>query len=632
MRYLAAWLFASPFALFAISNSAPKPIEITDTIPAAQDIAYPTSIQLSVDATDVVHGIFKVLEVIPQVKVGDLILLYPKWLPGKHSPSGPISKLAGLKISANGVKISWKRDPVDVYAFHVDVPPGNPDLVIEFQYLTPTVINQGRIVTTDAMLNLQWEAVVLYPAGYFVRQIPVTASVTLPDKWKILTALEAESSAGATIHYKTKPLDVLVDSPAMAGLYTKHFELSNDVTLGIVADQERNLVISNDALKAHKNIVTQAVKLFGAQHYDHYTFLLALSDRQSGIGLEHHRSSENGIDSHYFNSWKTDLGSHELLSHEFTHSWNGKFRRPEDLWTPDYKVPMQGSLLWVYEGQTQFWGWVLACRSGMLSHQDSIDALALTAAIYENRKGRLWRPLIDTTNDPVIAQRAPQAWTSFQRSEDYYSEGLLLWLDADSLIRSLSLGKHSMDDFAKRFFGIKDRDYGEVTYTRQDIITTLNQVQPYDWAKFLHERLDVITEDAPLDGIKRGGYKLVYTQTPTKLFKSIELKRGGTDLSYSLGFNIGKEGVITSVVWDGLAFNAGLSVGTTLVAVNSRAFDVAELKEIISSKKSPIELLVRTGSIYRTIQINYTEGLRYPHLEKLDPKASSLDDLLNPKP
>jgi len=621
----------TPFVLLASNKSNPIASETINSIPEVKDVTYPSTLELSVDVTDIRHRIFKVTEVIPHAPSGPLTLLYPQWLPGNHSPAGTISKLAGLKVSVKNEPLLWKRDPLNVFAFHIQVPAGNPDLKLEFDFLTPTESNQGRIVATEAMLNLQWNSVVLYPSGYYARNVFVKSSVTIPADWKIYTALEVDSIHGATTYYKKQPLDILIDSPAFAGANSKLVPLSKDVSLAIVADKPRDLVISKEALEAHKNLITQAVALFGSQHYDHYTFLLALSDHQGSIGLEHHRSSENGTSSQYFSSWKTQLSSHELLTHEYAHSWNGKFRRPEDLWTPNYNTPMQDSLLWVYEGQTQFWGWVLAARSGMISHQDALDALAQVAAIYEERKGRLWRPLIDTTNDPIIAQRAPQAWTSFQRAEDYYSEGLLIWLDVDSLLRQLSHNRKSLDDFAKLFFGIKDRDFGEVTYSRQTIIELLNKIQPYDWNDFFHKRVDLITEHAPLDGLTRGGYKLVYTNTQTEYAKSSEIRYKGTNLTYSLGLVLSKDGAITGVAWDSPAFNAGLSVGSSIVAVNSRAFDTLELKEVIASKKSPIELLVRTGDIYRNVEIQYTDGLRYPRLEKLDSKATSLDDLLSPK-
>jgi predicted metalloprotease with PDZ domain len=613
-------------------NSAPEAKPIIDTIPPARDVPWPGVITVSVDASDNTRGIFRVSETIPVAAAGPLTLLYPKWLPGNHSNTGPISQLAGLQFNAAGRSLPWQRDPVDVFAFHIDVPAGTSSVEAQFQFLAPTDVAQGRIVTTPDMLNLQWNAVALYPAGYYVRQIKVDASVKLPDGWKAATALEVATQEGATIHFKQVSFDTLVDSPLFAGANVRVETLAPGVRLNIVADQPEQLAATEEQIQFHRNLVTQAVKLFGAQHYDHYDLLLALSDRQGGIGLEHHRSSENGVKGGYFTEWKDTPSGRDLLPHEYTHSWNGKFRRPADLWTPDYRTPMQDSLLWVYEGQTQFWGLVLAARSGLNSHEETLGSLASLAARLDTDPGRKWRPLADTTDDPIISYRLPQGWRSWQRLVDYYREGLLIWLDADSLIREQSHGARSLDDFARAFFGVNDRDWGELTYNFDDVVHALNQVQPNDWTAFLHARLDRVSDHAPLDGLARGGYRLVYTDTPTDWFKSNEKARKVTDLSYSGGLVLGKEGEITEVVWDSAAFNAGLTVGAKLIAVNGRALDTDHLKAAIKAKKSPLSLLVKTGDIYRTIDLNYDGGLRYPKLEKTAAGPSSLDALLAPKP
>jgi predicted metalloprotease with PDZ domain len=625
--FLALWPF-----LTQAQNSAPEALPIVDDIPPARDVARPGVITISVDATDITRGIFHVSETIPVAAPGPLTLLYPKWLPGTHSDTGDVSGVAGLKINAGGHPLSWRRDPVDVFAFHLDVPKGVSSVEAQFQFLAATDEKQGRIVTTPEMLNLEWNAVALYPAGYYVRRLMVSASVKLPDGWKAASALEAASRKGATVRFKQTTLDTLVDSPIFAGANVRVETLAPGVRLNLVADQPEQLAMTGDQLQLHRNLVTQAVKLFGAQHYDHYDFLLALSDRQGGIGLEHHRSSENGLRGDFFTDWKNNLPGRNLLPHEYTHSWNGKFRRPADLWTPDYRTPMQDSLLWVYEGQTQFWGYVLDARSGLLSTEETLDALAGIAARLDTEEGRRWRPLEDTTDEPIISQRRPRPWRSWQRAEDYYNEGLLIWLDADSLIRQLSHGARSLDDFARAFFGVNDRDWGELTYTFDDIVRTLNQVQTNDWAGFLQTRLDRVNNHAPLDGITRGGYRLVYTNTPSEWFKSVEKLRKVTDLTYSGGFVLGTEGEIADVTWDSPAFNAGLTAGTKVIAVNGRALDTDRLKDAIKAKKPPLSLLVKTGEIYRTIELNYNGGLRYPKLEKTNTVPGTLEALFAPKP
>jgi predicted metalloprotease with PDZ domain len=603
-----------------------------DTIPPARDVAWPGVVALSVDASDNTHGIFRVRETIPVSAPSPLTLLYPKWIPGAHMDAGPIAQLGGIKFLAGGRALPWRRDPVDLFAFHMDVPKGTSSVEAQFQYLAPTDASQGRIVTTPEMLNLQWHTVVLYPAGCYVRRINMDASVKLPEGWKAATALDVARQEGTTIHFKQVTLETLVDSPIFAGAHVRVETLAPGVRLDIVADQPEQLAATAEQIQFHRNIVDQAVKLFGAQHYDHYDLLLALSDRQGPIGLEHHRSSENGFGGNYFLQWKDSMTRHYVMPHEYTHSWNGKFRRPFDLWTPDYRTPMRDSLLWVYEGQTHLWGYVLATRAGLLSKEETLGGFASLAARLDTDPGRMWRPLEDTTDDLMLAQNRPKAWRSWQRSEDYYNEGLLIWLDVDSLIRELSHGARSLDDFARAFFGINDRDWGEVTYNFDDIVHTLNQVQSYDWAAFLHARLDQVSHHAPLDGLTRGGYRLVYTDTPTEWFTAFEKAHKITDLTYSGGFILGKDGEITEVEWDSPAFNASLTVGSKIIAVNGRALDIDELKAALKAKKSPLSLLVRTGDTYRTTALNYDGGLRYPKLERTGSGPSSLDAFLAPKP
>ena len=630
MSRLTFWAFLLPFCAVA-QNSEPTALPIVDSIPPARDAAWPGTITLSVDASDTMRGIFLVRETIPVSAPGPLVLLYPKWLPGHHSPLGPIASVAGIEFTADGHSLTWRRDPVDVYAFHLDVPQGTTHLEAQFQYLGPTDVTQGRIATTFEMTDVEWNTVVLYPAGYYVRRINVEASLKLPEGWQSGTALEVAGQEGSTLRFKPTTLDTLVDSPVLSGKYFRVDTLAPGVRLNTAAEQSEQLAATEEQLQAHRNLVTQAVKLFGAQHYDHYDFLLSLSSREGAIGLEHHRSSENAVPGGYFTEWKDNAPRRGLLPHEYTHSWNGKFRRPADLWTPDYRAPMQDSLLWVYEGQTEFWGVVLGARSGLLSKDETLEELAKMTARLDTDAGRKWRPLEDTTDDPIVAQRRPKGWRSWQRAEDYYREGLLVWLDADSLIRERSHSQRSLDDFARAFFGMRDRDWGELTYTFDDVVRALNQVESNDWAAFLHARLDNVSEHAPLDGFTRGGYQLVYTNAPTELIKAEEKMRKATDLMFSGGFVLGKEGEITEVGWDTPAFNAGLTVGSKLIAVNDRALDTDELKKAIKARKSPLRLLVRTGDVFRTTELKYDGGLRYPKLEKTSTEPGTLDALLSPR-
>lgn len=617
-------------------NSRPQATAKIDTIPAAKDIPFPGTVQLTVDASDITRGIFNVHEQVPVRAAGDFVLLYPKWLPGHHSPSGQINKIAGFKASANGRELPWVRDTLDVYAFHVTVPAGVSKIDVDFQYLSPTAEDQGRVVATPDMASIQWIANSLYPAGYYVRNIPVQASVIVPAGWKVATALRPSTESGTRVDYPVTSYEVLMDSPLIAGAHYRRIDLSPDVALDVIADNEEELAAKPEQIDVHKRMVDQALKAFGAQHYDHYDFLLTISDYLGGSGLEHHRSSEDGVKRGYFIDWDNHLGDRSgLMPHEYTHSWNGKYRRAADLWTPDYRTPMQNTLMWVYEGGTQFWGYVLAARSGMLSKQDTLDAIASTAASYgPGTPGRLWRPLEDTTNDPIIAQRSPQPWRSWQRSEDYYSEGELIWIDVDRIIRQQSGGKRSIDDFARAFFGVRDRDWGELTYTFDDVVATLNRVQPYDWRGYLQRRVYDIAASPPLEGITQGGYRLVFTDTPTNWIKISEKSRKYNDFTYSGGFTVGNDGKVGSVLWDSAAFNAGLTIGSELLAINGRKFDADLLKRAIKAAagNGPApELLIKDGEVYRTVKLDWHGGLRYPRLEKVGKGEGTLDALLAPR-
>jgi len=625
MSFWRATMAAACFALISDAAVSQQIAPLPPPMGTPRDVAYPAGpITLDVDATDTAHRIFRAHEIVPVAPGQPITLLYPQWLPAHHSPTGPIYQLTGLQVRANGQLISWRRDTVDVFAFHIDVPAGVNALDLHFQYASPTAAAQGRITMTDAMLNLPFSAVVLYPAGYYAARIRVTPSVTLPEGWTGYTALDGARRDGATTHYAQTALDILVDSPLYAGAYTRVVDLDPHgpapVRLDLVADRPDELEMTPAQIDAHRNLVTQAYRLFGSHHYDHYDFLLSLSDRLGGNGTEHHRSSEDGRDGDYFTSWDTYSSGRDLLPHEYTHSWNGKYRRPFDLWTPNYDTPMQDTLLWVYEGQTQYWGFVLAARSGLHSRQQALDALALVAATFQARVGRAWRPLEDTTNDPIIAERRPQGWRSWQRSEDYYSEGQLIWLDADTLIRERTHGARSLDDFAKAFFGVNNGAYDEDTYTFDDVVAALNRVTPYDWASFLHQRLDTFGGSAPLDGLARGGYRLVFTDTRSNYQRDQESHSKTADFMYSLGLSLGQDGVIGQVQWDSPAFNAGMFVGATVLAVNGDAYSADALRRAVAAAKTghdPIALLVKNGDQYRTYAIDYHDGLRYPHLERL---------------
>ncbi len=616
--------------LFALSGPA---LTQSSPAPAMRAGAYPGTMVLNVDARDTSRGIISVRQTIPVTGPGPMVLLLPQWLPGNHAPRGQIEKVAGLKISAGGKPLQWKRDWQNVYAFKVDVPAGTKVLDVAFQFVSATEGDQGRIVITAEMMNLQWQSVSLYPAGWRTSQIMVDATAIYPAGWKAATALRAASATGETIRYQKIDYETLIDSPVFAGKHFASWPLGHNVTLNVVADEAKNLVAKPEQIDAHKRLIDQAYKLFGTRSWDHYDFLLALTDRMGSIGLEHHRSSENGVNPEYFSDWDAGPGRRNLLPHELTHSWNGKHRRPVGQIVPDFSTPLNNDLLWVYEGQTQFWGYVLGARSGMFSKQETLDALAAIAAGLDSRRGRDWRSVDDTTYDPIITPRRPKGWVTWQRSEDYYNEGLLIWLEADGLIRQKTAGAKGLDDFARAFFGTKEGDWSAKPYDFAEIVRTLNGVVAHDWASFLNQRLTEKAAAAPLNGLALGGYRLVYSDTPSAFLKDAEKRAKELNLTFSLGGTIGK-GKLSSLVWDGPLFNAGLTSGAEILAVNGITYGDEAMKEAITAAKGgkdPIKLIVKTGQRVREVPVVWTGGLRYPKLEKIGAASGSLDLLLKPR-
>jgi len=478
----------------------------------------------------------------------------------------------------------------------------------DFEFLSPLERNQGAILATPEMVAVHWEAMLLYPAGYYAHGVTFRPSLILPENWRFAGALESAAQAGAEATFKPVNLEELIDSPIYAGKYFKRIDLDPGgevpVFLDMVADNPNNLEATPQQIEAHRALVQQAYRMFGSHHYDHYDFLMALSDEFSFAGLEHHQSGENGVRTTYFQEWdKQQSWRSNLVSHEYIHSWDGKFRRPADQLTANFNMPLQNSLLWVYEGATSYWGHVLAARSGLVQVSQMQDGLAATAALYDHRIGRSWRSLQDTTNEPIITQRRPLGWVSWQRAEDYYSEGELIWLDADTKIRELSGDRRSLDDFARGFFGVQNGRHEPLGYTFRDVVDALNAVQAFDWSSFLGARLDGHGPGAPLDGVARSGWKLVYTEQPSNFFKDEEAYRKVADFSYSLGFSVDDDGHLVNLVWDSPAFKAGLTVGFTLLAVNGRAFKSDLLKAAITALNTASTALPGTLTVGATLPL-----------------------------
>jgi predicted metalloprotease with PDZ domain len=634
---LAAFYLAVTSIAFCQTAAGPEPVPLPPPVTTPVDTQYPGTIGLQVDVSDVAHRVIVVHETIP-VQPGELTLLYPEWIPGNHSPTGPISEFSDLDVTAKGKRISWVRDRVNMYAFHIRVPTGMRTIGVRFQYLAPIRGDEGRISFSSNILDLAWNRALLYPAGHFSRDIQFAPSIRLPGGWHFASALEVRAQNGTEVRVKDTPLNTLVDSPLYAGVNFKREDLStgpsNRVFLDIFADSPKDLAITPQELQLHRNLVLQAQRLFKSHHYHHYDFLFSVSDTVGGIGLEHHQSSEDGTSANYFTDWRAGIFDRDLLAHEYTHSWNGKFRRPADLWTPNFNVPMQDDLLWVYEGMTQYFGYVLTARAGLRSPAETRDLIAMIAANFDVSPGSSWRPLIDTTNQPVVSERHPVPWVSWLRDEDYYMDGLLIWLDADTKIRELSGGKKSLDDFARLFFAIDDGSTTTRTYAFKDIVAALNTVQPYDWATFLRSRIYKLDPRTPEDGITRGGYHLTYSDTPPDWLKDSYRPDSYVNFATSLGFSVKANGDLGSVWWDSPAFKAGMTSDMHLDAVNGKAFSLDVLRDAIRDAEkdtSAIRLLVKRGKEFETLEINYHRGLRYPKLSRVEAVPDRLDEILAPK-
>ena len=628
-------------ATFASSGQAQEPLSTAEqsepTVPISVDRAWPGgAMTLDIDASDVHRGAYRVTQTIPLAPGRRTVsLLYPEWLPGHHGPRGPIAELVDLRFTVDGKPVSWRRNSHEVHAFHVDLPADARSLVARFVHTSPLRASEGRVTMTREMLNLQWEKMSLYPAGHFVRRIRVIPQVTFPAGWTAATALEGKSRSGNKVIWAETDYETLVDSPIFAGAHFRKWDLGNSVELSAVADDPGLLTLRTNHQERLSAMVSEALLVFGKAPYDRYDFLVALSDRIGGIGLEHLRSSENQLEPRNFTAWSDMDWDRNVLAHELVHSWNGKYRRPVGLWTPDYRTPMRDDLLWVYEGQTQFWGWVVAARSGLQNEGMVLGMMANAAGYQSENPGRTWRSVADTTLDPIVAARKPKPFRSLARGEDYYHEGALIWLEADQLIRKGTGGRKGLDDFARDFFAHAGDGARVKLYDFNDVVAALNRTYTHDWARFLRVRIEGQGRPAPLAGIDMAGYKLVWrgTANPYTQARMDQVRR--LNLYHSLGLSLDKDGKVHSARWNGPAFHAGVVPGAKIVAVGGIAYSPERLKRAISTARSarkPIEMLVRRGDSFRTVPVAYYGGLRWPWLERVNSRATApLDRLLSPR-
>ena len=583
-------------------------------------------ISLTVDASRTPQKLLHADLVLP-VKPGPLTLYYPKWIPGEHGPDGPIGNLTGLHFKADGKEVPWKRDQLDMFAFHVDVPAGATHLQAAYDY-----IESAGASATDKLIAFEWNEAMLYPAGTSSDKLMYEAKLKLPEGWKYGTSLPVESASGNEVKFKPISLELLVDSPVIAGEYYRVVDLTPPGEavhheLDLVADSEAALAISPEVQKGLTNVVAESGKLFGARHYRDYHFLLTLSDHVAHFGLEHHESNDSRLPERVLISPGAAFSVGGLLPHEFVHSWNGKFRRPADIATPDFEKPMQDELLWGYEGLTDYLGPMLAARSGLWTPEQYREYLAsISASLGPGRQGRTWRPLLDTAVG-IPAPGGGRGWMNWRRGGDYYDEGDLIWLEVATIIHDTTHGQKSIDDFCHAFHGAANNGPEVKTYTFEQLMQTLNGVAPYDWAAFFHKRLDSIAPEAPLGGIENGGWKLVYDSEPIKL----PGRRGNTGDAYSIGLQLGDDGSVNDSMIGSPAFDAGITSGMKIVGVNGRVYTHDLLEDAVKAAKngsSAIDLMVVIDDYYKTFAVKYQGGERYPHLKRDEGKPDLLDELI----
>ena len=590
--------------------------------------------RLSVDATDAPRNILHATLVVP-VSPGALTMVYPKWIPGNHRPTGPIQNFTGLHFKAGGKELEWQRDLEDMYAFHLQIPVGATELEASYDTVT---YNRKSSLASSKVLDLLWNQVVLYPKGAATDAVRVTASLRLPEGWKFGTALKPTRQNGSSVDFQTVSLTTLVDSPVIAGAIYRQVQITpagEPLThvVDLVGESEEAIQITDKDIASLTQLVNETGKLFGARHYTSYRFLLILGDQTAHHGLEHHESSDNGAAEDMFSNPQSHDLEADLLPHEFVHSWNGKYRRPTGLTTPNYQEPMHGDLLWVYEGLTDYLGNILAARTGLRSPDQFHENLAYTAAMLDHRAGRTWRPLQDTATSVQNLFAAGPEWTNWRRSADYYPEGYLIWLEVDTLLRQKSNGQKSLNDFCRAFYGGESGPPKVVPYNLDDVVAALNKVAPNDWAHLLRERLDSKSPQAPLGGITGGGWKLVYTTQKNTFMDAIEKSGDGIDLSFSLGLIATKEGEVRDVIPGSPAYAAGLAPGMKIIAVNGRKWSKdlvrAALQASLTNQK-PIALLAENGEYYSTYPVDYHHGERYPHFVRVEGQPNLLDDIIKP--
>jgi len=627
--FAALRILAVAGAAFALCTLAPAPA-LAQSGP---------SLRVSIDASQAVQKIYHVKVTMP-AQAGPFTFVYPKWIPGWHGPVGPVADVVNLRVLDGSTPLAWRRDLVDFYAIHTDVPAGTTSLEVDFDVVSArATTGEMDVPSTENLLLVQWSSFLMYPNGAVADTLPVSATLRLPAGWNFGTALPVQSREGNSIAFQTVSLTTLVDSPLNASRFFKAVPLGGDHELDIAADSASALAFPPEFLTGMQHLVTEGPALYGSQHYRNYHFLLTLSDAIDANGIEHHQSSDNRAGEKYLTDASGFKAFADLMPHEFSHSWNGKYRRPATLLVDDFQKPERTDLLWVYEGLNQYVGEVLTTRARLTTFGDQMESLAISAARMDVESGRSWRPVRDLADEAPLLYNAPGGYYELRRSAgDFYTEGNLIWLDADVTIRRLSGGARSLDDFLKLWASGGSTTPSVKTYTVDDVVATLNAVAPYDWAAFFKQRVASIQPRAPLGGITGGGWRLVYTDTATNLYKADEAQDKSADFRYSLGMVISTDGdtdgSIRDVVVDSPAFIAGLAPGMKIVAVDGRRWSADFLHQALpaaKARKTPTELIVSNGDFFRTVRLAWYGGERFPRLERVPGAPDLLNRIYAPK-
>lgn len=617
--------------LWAMLTAQGHPRQVEPSgIPAPRDEPFEGVIRLDVDARDVRRKLFHVRETLPVQTPGRMTLLYPQWEASSHAPSISVASLAGLVVSAGAQRLEWQRDALEMHAFHVEVPEGVSEITVEFQY----VVRPGEALLRPGLVAVQWQRLLLYPAGWYARRLPVQPSVRLPSGLHPVSSLTVESASEDTLRFGTIALDTLLDAPVLAARYHRAYPLALPgqplFRLSLMSEEEDIPALPQAEVAAIRRMLAQTRAVFGRAPYAKFEAMLVLGDTFPPGGVEHAGGAEIYLPANYFRDHASQLNNLDLIVHEHVHAWNGRFRVPEGQWTPIPNTPMRNAMLWAYEGQTEFWGRVLAARSGLRTRQDTLDKLALDAAEVQLMTGRAWKTLRDTTNDPLYLTNRSAVWPEWQRRKDYYTEGVLLWLDVDMTLREGTAGRHGLDDVATAFYSV-DRTPDPRPYTFDDLCAALYQRLPIDWSAYLHARLDA-HQPRVLDALERAGWALVYDDQPTATFVQHEAELGGDDLRHAIGLVVDAGGQVQSVLWDSAAYREGVAAGMMLEAVNGAPFSRDALRgAVAASRATPVSLRVRDGADRFEVTLDYRGGLRYPHLRRLPGHADRLTPLLAPR-